>query len=155
MPVFYADSSALVKRHLPERGSAWFRTLTAAGAGNRIETARLSLVEVISAFNRRVREGTLPAADYIAVRDDFLARCRRRNYRLVPLTAALLGRTRILLERHPLRTYDALHLASALEVSGRLGRAGLPQLTFLAADGRLLAAATAEGLPTDNPNNYP
>ena len=154
MTVFYADSSVLVKRHLPERGTAWFRALTAPRAGNRIETARLSMVEVISAFNRRVREGTLSAADYVPVRDDFLARCRR-SYRLIPLTAVLLGRTRLLLERHPLRTYDALHLASALEVSARLASAGLPQLTFLAADARLLVAATAEGLPTDNPNNYP
>ena len=154
MPVFYADSSVLVKRHLPERGSAWFRALTAPRSANRIETARLSMVEVLSAFNRRVREGTLSAADYVPVRDDFLARCRR-SYRLVPITTALLGRTRILLERHPLRTYDALHLASALEVSGRLAIAGLPQLTFLAADARLLAAATAEGLAIDDPNNYP
>ncbi len=113
MAVFYADSSVLVKRHLPEQGSAWFRALTAPRSGNRIETARLSLVEIVSAFNRRVREGTLQPADYLAVRDDFLARCRR-SYRLVPMTNALLGRTRVLLERHPLCTYDALHLASAL-----------------------------------------
>ena len=154
MPVFYADSSVLVKRHLPERGSTWFRALTAPRTGNRIETARLSMVEVISALNRRLREGTLPHSDYPAVRDDFLARCRR-SYRLVPLTHALLSHTRTLLEHYPLRTYDALHLASALEVNGRLVSAGLSQLTFLAADGRLLGAAMAEGLAVDNPNNYP
>jgi hypothetical protein len=32
---------------------------------------------------------------------------------------------------------------------------GLPALTFLAADTRLLAAAQAEGLRADNPNNHP
>lgn len=32
---------------------------------------------------------------------------------------------------------------------------GLPALIFLAADQRLLAAAAAEGLTVDNPNNYP
>lgn len=154
MPVFYADSSVLVKRHLPERGSAWFRALTAPRTGNRIEMARLSLVEVVSAFNRRVREGTLAATDYIAVRDDFLARCRR-SYRLVPITNALLSRTRDLLERHPLRTYDALHLASALEVNAQLVGSQRGALTFLAADQRLLTAALAEGLQLDNPNNYP
>lgn len=154
MPVFYADSSVLVKRHLPEPGSAWFRALTAPRLGNRIETARLSLIEVVSAFNRRVREGTLPSTNYVAVRDDFLARCRR-SYRLVPITNSLLGRTRGLLERHPLRSYDALHLASALEVNIQLTGAGRAPLTFLAADARLLAAALAEGLAVDNPNNYP
>lgn len=154
MPVFYADSSVLVKRHLPERGSAWFRALTVPRSGNRIETARLSLVEVVSAFNRRVREGTLAATDYVAVRDDFLARCRR-SYRLVPITNVLLGRTRSLLERHPLRSYDALHLASAIEVNAQLIGSQRGALTFLAADQRLLTAALAEGLQVDNPNNYP
>jgi predicted nucleic acid-binding protein len=122
--------------------------------GSRIETARLSMVEVVSALNRRVREGTLPPVDYPAVRDDFLARCRR-SYRLIPITNALLVRTRDLLERHPLRTYDALHLASALEVNAQLVSGQRPGLTFLAADQRLLTAAAAEGLTVDNPNNYP
>lgn len=31
---------------------------------------------------------------------------------------------------------------------------GLPSLTFVAADDDLLAAAEAEGLPTENPNHY-
>jgi uncharacterized protein len=154
MPTFYADSSALVKRRLPERGSAWFRQLTAPSAGNRIQTARLSLVEVVSALNRRVREGTLAVADYPIVRDDFLARCRR-TYRIVPFTTVLLERTRTLLETHPLRAYDALHLASALMVNMQLVTAGQPSLTFLAADMRLLAAASAEGLAVDNPDNHP
>ncbi|NCC30919.1 MAG: PIN domain-containing protein [Chloroflexia bacterium] len=154
MPVFYADSSVLVKRHVPERGSAWFRALTAPRAGHRIETARLSLVEVVSAFNRRVREGTLQPDDYRMLRNDFLARCRR-TYRLVPVTNMLLKRTQSLLERHPLRTYDALHLASALEVNGQLVGSQRDGLIFLAADQRLITAALVEGLQVDNPNNYP
>lgn len=154
MAIFYADSSVLVKRHIQEQGSVWFRYPTASRAGNRIETARLSMIEVISALNRRVREGTLPPTVYTAVRDDFLACCRRR-YRIVPMTGDVLRRAQYLLEHHPLRAYDALHLASALKVHIRLTSAGLPPLTFLAADDRLLGAATAEGLPVDNPNRYP
>lgn len=154
MAIFYADSSVLVKRHVQEHGSMWFRYLTAPRARNRIETSRLSLVEVISALSRRVREGTLPLTVYAAVRDDFLACCRRR-YRIVPITGDVLHRAQHLLEQHPLRAYDALHLASALEVHLRLTSAGLPPLTFLAADDQLLGAATAEGLPVDNPHRYP
>jgi hypothetical protein len=75
-------------------------------------------------------------------------------------TASCLSQTfclfaRLLLEHHPLRTYDALHLASALLVNDQLVAVGLPPLTFLAADNRLLTAATLEGLTVDNPNNYP
>jgi hypothetical protein len=48
-----------------------------------------------------------------------------------------------------------VQLASALMARDTLRSAGLPPLTFLAADDRLLAAAQAEGLATDNPNAHP
>jgi hypothetical protein len=51
--------------------------------------------------------------------------------------------------------YDAVHLACALALNDPLIESGLPPLTFISADNDLLAAAVAEGLPTDNPNNYP
>jgi predicted nucleic acid-binding protein len=59
------------------------------------------------------------------------------------------------LERHPLRAYDALQLASALESDTRLVGAGLAPLVFVTADTRLLAAASAEGLAIEDPNAHP
>ena len=38
----YADSSALVKRHIPEGGSIWFQALVDPVAGNVITTPRRS-----------------------------------------------------------------------------------------------------------------
>jgi predicted nucleic acid-binding protein len=64
MADYYADSSALVKRHIPEIGSAWFQALADLDAGNTIITARVSMVEVYSALNRRIREATLDTVDY-------------------------------------------------------------------------------------------
>jgi len=154
MAVFYADSSVLVKRHVAELGSLWVENVCDPQQGNRIVTSRLSIVEVVSALNRRVRDGSLPAADYPQLRDDFLALCRG-SYQLIQPTNPVLARARTLLERHPLRSYDALQLASALMASDRLAADGSSALTLLAADGRLLTAATAEGLAVDNPNNYP
>jgi len=60
-----------------------------------------------------------------------------------------------LLERHPLRAYDALHLATALSVNRWLVEAGEKGLTFLSADACLNDAAAAEGLAVDNPNDHP
>jgi hypothetical protein len=54
-----------------------------------------------------------------------------------------------------LRGYDAIHLASALTVFRKLKVAGLSSFQIIAADKDLLAAAAAEGLATDNPNNHP
>jgi len=53
MAYYYADSSALVKRHVREAGTDWFRTLAETASGNVFITARLSLIEVYSALNRR------------------------------------------------------------------------------------------------------
>lgn len=71
MADYYADSSALVKRHIPEIGSAWFQALAEQVTGNAITTARMSLAEVYSALNRRIREATLDAADYARIVTDF------------------------------------------------------------------------------------
>jgi hypothetical protein len=58
---YYADSSALVKRHIPEIGSAWIEQEFDAASGNRIITAKLTIVEVLSALNRRQREAGISA----------------------------------------------------------------------------------------------
>jgi predicted nucleic acid-binding protein len=60
-----------------------------------------------------------------------------------------------LLERYALRAYDAIQLASALIANQALVAAGLGMATFLSADQRLLQAAAAEGLNTDDPNQHP
>jgi predicted nucleic acid-binding protein len=54
----YVDTSALVKRYVAEVGSAWVRRLLAHPAQYVIYTSALSQVEVISALQRRVREGS-------------------------------------------------------------------------------------------------
>ena len=112
------------------------------------------MAEVYSALNRRRREGTLPAADYARIVTDFAALCMMQ-YTLVELTAPIVERARRLVEQHPLRAYDAVHLASALAVNESLLTAGLLAITFVSADQRLLQAAQMEGLATDNPNAHP
>ncbi|MBU0512140.1 MAG: type II toxin-antitoxin system VapC family toxin [Chloroflexi bacterium] len=76
------------------------------------------------------------------------------EYQFVKLTDSIVERSKMLLERHPLRGYDAVQLGSALSASDVLQASGSPALTFLVADNRLLDAAQAEGLAVDNPNDY-
>ena len=154
MADYYADSSVLVKRHVRETGTDWFRGLVNPASGNTIITARVSMAEVFSALNRRLREAHLNPADYTRIANDFAAVCAA-EYDLVELTPAVIERTRLLLERYPLRAYDAVQLASALMTRETLVAAGLPSPAFLAADDRLLDAAQAEGLMADNPNRHP
>jgi len=46
MADYYADSSALVKRHVNEIGSGWFQALADSATGNVITTSRISLIEI-------------------------------------------------------------------------------------------------------------
>lgn len=154
MATYYVDSSVLVKRHLQEVGSAWFQTLAAPHAGNTIVTTQVSEVEGISAIQRRMREGFLDARVAGQLGADFRAVCQS-EYRLVAVTPAVVARACTLLTQHPLRAYDALQLASALITNDALQAAKLSSATFLSADQRLLQAASAEGLTTDDPNLHP
>ena len=91
MTDFYADSSVLVKRHVREAGTDWFAAMADPATGNTILTAQVSVVEVISAFQRRVREGVLGAADAARLGADFQALCQA-EYRLIALTAPVIDR---------------------------------------------------------------
>jgi hypothetical protein len=60
----------------------------------------------------------------------------------------------LLAETHGLRGYDAMQLATALEVNTLRIVSGLPPLTLVSADVELNAAAIAEGLTVEDPNAY-
>jgi predicted nucleic acid-binding protein len=84
-----------------------------------------------------------------------LVRDAQRRYQLVAVSPVLVDSAIQLTRCRKLRGYDAVHLACALALNEPLVDSELPALIFVSADNDLLAAAAAEGLPTDNPNNYP
>lgn len=105
----YFDSSALVKRYVDESGSPIVRRRASCDV---VFTCRLSELEVISAIQRRVRQGAISATD----RDDALSRFQKdwRLIRSVEMTDDLIDAAGTLLGRHRLSASDALQLASAL-----------------------------------------
>lgn len=111
------------------------------------------MVEVYSALARRRREGSVPASDCSIAAQAFTAHSAT-EYEFVELNLDVVALARDLLERHPLRAYDAVQLASALVANHALQAAHLPSLVFLSADDRLNAAAVVEGLTVDNPNAH-
>jgi uncharacterized protein len=154
MPIYYADSSVLVKRHVLENGSRWVQDLFDRSSENAVVTSRVSMVEVLSAFYRRMRENDIDLADCLAIAEDFKGICLA-EYELIELTPQIVEQSDALLKNHPLRAYDSIQLASALIASRSFAEADLPRPVFLTADDRLLMAARAEGLATDNPNLHP
>jgi len=130
------------------------RALSTPTAGHTLMIAQVTPAEIVSGVARRRREGTIPARTAHAIRL-LVDRHTRREYRVIALQAQVLHRAENLLETHPLRAYDAVQLASALESNNRLVAAGLAPLVFVSADIRLLAVAIAESLATDDPNAHP
>ena len=153
MPTAYFDTSALVKRYVTEVGSVWVRHALARRR-QVIYTVLLAQPEVLSALRRKVREGAL-----LATEAQRLARRVQQHfalrYRVVAITPTLIMQACALVQVHPLRAYDAIHLAGALAIQRILQQQELPAALFVAADDVLLAAATAEGFVVDNPLLHP
>jgi len=150
---YYFDASALSKRYVQEVGTPWVRALVDPAAGHVLLTARITVVEVHSALARRKREGSVPVADCATAAQAFAAHSAT-EYDFVELDSNVVDVARELLDRHPLRAYDAVQLASALAATRALIAADLLPLVFISADDFLNATATAEGLAVDNPNLY-
>ena len=154
MSHYYLDASALVKRYVDEVGSDWLGTVIASAQPALLFTSRMTIVEVMSAFARRAREGSLTSDEFATARDAFRGDCLH-GYQIMPPTMTVIDLTCTLLERHPLRAYDATHLATALGAQQFLVAQDYPPLIFLSADDRLNRAASAEGLAVDNPSQHP
>jgi predicted nucleic acid-binding protein len=135
--IHYLDTSALVKRRVTEPGSRAVRALF-RGRG-RIAVARITYAEAAAALARRCREGALA----VAARDAALAALDNEfaEMEVVETRGPVVRRVPSLVVRHALRAYDAVQLASALELAGR-GAA----VTFWAGDRALVRCAGAEGL---------
>jgi hypothetical protein len=151
---YFLDSSALIKRYVVEIGTRWVRSITAPSRGQVIIVAHITSVEIVSGTMRRRREGAINQRTAHAIRL-LVDRHSRRQYQVVGLTEQITQRAKNLLETHPLRAYDSVQLASALESNNRLIAVGLSPVIFVSADSRLLMIAAAEGLTTDDPNHYP
>ena len=141
----YLDTSALVKRFVTEKGSDLVSSMV--GSGEPIGTAKIAYPEIFSGLARKRRASELSESDYALA-------CQRfetdwSSYLRVDLLDEILTLARRLIERYPLRAFDAIHLASAMT----LVRAVDETVTFVAADARLLHAAAGEGLPTLNPED--
>lgn len=153
MPVYYLDTSALVKRYFAEIGTGWLQSITDPATGNLLFTGRLTGPEVIAAIWRKRRAGEVALAD--AIRAEALFRADwRRHYQIIEIDPPIAERAMKLIGTHTLYGYDAVHLATALTVNDALVQNGEPPLTIVAADGRLFRAAGVH-LQVENPESYP
>jgi uncharacterized protein len=153
MATYYLDASAIVKRYLREGGSQWVTELWKRTAEVSLCSAELVDIEVVCALSRAERAGRIGLNRRNKSASLFLLEAQQVLDHM-SVTAEILRLAHRLALRHPLRAYDAVHLATALQLAARLSREGLPAPAFVTADGNLLAAARAEGLIAEDPNQH-
>lgn len=151
---YFFDTSALVKRYVAETGSDWIKSITDPATGNDLVIAQITWVEILSALARRQREGSLAADDFDLILQD-LRQDFNNQYQIIEVDQVLLEKAGELVIKYPLRAYDAIQLASALQLQSNFAQMPNTQLIFVTADVRLINIAQSENLIADNPNNYP
>lgn len=148
MAVLFLDTSALFKRYMQtEPGAARVLDLCDPDSGNALYLSALTSIEVAAALNQRVRERRIRPGQrdnrWAAFQDDLDS-----QYRVIAWDDAIRQTAERLVFAHPLRGYDAVHVATALRLAQML--AGIQaEVVFCSGDQRQARAAQSEGLTAE------
>jgi hypothetical protein len=147
MPIFFLDSSALVKAYRREEGTP--RVIELLGGSDPLILARLAQVEVSSALTRRGRSTGTSSVDMDAVLSAVDHEITEL-FQVIELSTSIMTRAVELTRVHALRAADAIQLACAL-----LAREQAPrqEFIFVGSDQELNAAARAEQIQVLDPTS--
>jgi predicted nucleic acid-binding protein len=146
--MLFFDASAVVKAYVTEIGSDEVRATLVQLKGSLYLTPHVVL-EVLSAFAKKMRTDQLNKGVYRAVRRAFLTELSALN--VLPVEAEVFTAAGDLIDRHPrvgAGAMDILHVASALQL-----QAAWPHESVVVAssDHAFLSPARATGLRTFDP----
>ena len=131
----FLDTSAFAKRYVAEQGSD--KVMALCLKADSLVVSVICLLELISTLSRLVREKKLAKADYRKLKGEAMADLA--DVDICQITAEVLPSVVSLLESHPFRAMDAIHIACALTIK--------PDV-FVSADHRQLSVARKAGLKT-------
>jgi predicted nucleic acid-binding protein len=160
VPNYFFDSSALVKRYHQEPGSDWVRAACDPRGHPPLYLSQLAHVEVVAALRRTGRREGIHHSFVDTMVNIFERHISLSDpargpvmYQIIPVSTGIIAlavrlcNTYWALTPYPLRSLDAIQLASAIVVA-----AGVPgSLTLVTADVRLSAVAQLQGLQVVNP----
>lgn len=153
MPVYFLDTSALLKRYVVEVGTSWIQGLVGPPFTNQVAIATISGAELIAAVARRRRGGNIPIADANRIVQNF-RRDFVHDFDVIDIASPVIDGAMTLADRYALRGYDAVQLAAAAAIRPPIRAAG-DDVVFVSADRELNAAAAAEGFAVEDPNAHP
>ena len=121
MASVYLDTSALLKLYIAEEGTEQVIEAAEGAADGHMVMLAFTPLEARSAIRRREREGDIASADADRALRKIEDDCSTL-FLTQPLSSPVMEEAARLIDRHPLRAYDALQLAGCLVV--REGYAG-------------------------------
>ncbi len=110
MKLFF-DSSALVKRYVPEKGSE--TVLALCEDASELGLSVICFPEIISALCRLRRERRIEGFQYVAAKQGIIQDLRDAT--LCNITETTVLQSILILEENTLRAMDAFHIAAAVE----------------------------------------
>jgi len=138
----YAETSAVLRWLFAEEGGDAIRsTLVAA---EKVASSRLALIETRRVVRRAEREGRVTAAQAADLLAIFAQAAS--TWAILEISEEIARRAEDGFPSEPVRTLDAIHLASALFL-----RQSFPDLVILTADERVRVNAALLGFPAQVP----
>lgn len=128
----------MVKLYVEEKLSAQIKLMVEDAQV--VATSRIAYVEARAAFARKLRERGFSVVQYRSIIRNLVQDWE--SYFILDVTDNLLKLAGLLAEKHALRGFDAIHLASGAILRKQSERA----VTFSCFDDRLSSAAQREGL---------
>lgn len=138
----YAETSAVLRWLFAEEGGEAIRA--ALAAAEKVTASRLVLIETRRVIRRAEREGRITAAQSSDLRAVFAQ--ASSTWAILEISEEIAQRAEAGFPNEPVRTLDAIHLASALFL-----RESFPDLVVLSADERVRSNAALLGFPAELP----
>jgi predicted nucleic acid-binding protein len=138
----YAETSAVLRWLFAEAGGETIRA--ALAAADKVTSSRLALIETRRVVRRAERDGRITAAQAADLLSVFAQAAS--TWAILEISEEVARRAEDGFPSEPLRTLDAIHLASALFL-----RQSFPDLAILTADDRVRANAALLGFPAEVP----
>lgn len=146
MPIYYFDTSALVKRYSRERGTKTVNALLAK-RGRLAILGSVAIPEFYAALGLKARLGELTRDDWYSVLFKFEAEADRGLFQFVtPSSRTFLATKQFILDYPFLRSAQALHLVLAQELRPL-------RLSFVSSDRQVLELCRPFGITPINPED--
>lgn len=159
MPIYYLDTSAVMKRYVPELGSEVVEelfdglteseSLTTSYLSESLTTSYLTVLEANSAATRLLGGNVINQRDYQRILGQLTRDMRSPGVTVIPVRNELVEEAVATVRTYSLRALDALHFTSAV-LASRNSSDG-QNLFMVTADRELMEACEAHGISTLNP----